>query len=295
VTLNHSQICRLAAQREEAIQKGEAEKVSELDREPQVKLGWKVVQMVRRALFSDRANQLRQVKADNVQRKAVVVDIDQLRAQLTRRQAEEAARQREHDEKKWIEVVEAAFRGKGLVHREATLKRWRYLVTRQVPDVANARVYWEQDQWDPDAKAWRETRKTIEWETAQVARAAAAVEEWRRKHPVVALALRTGLKKPPADLQRLEQTHAESIRFLDGSQRRLAELERTWSTNRPAYERKLELEGKEITLAKRYMGVIDTHSEHFRKIWQNEDQDRRQAKLREKRRGRDRRRGGWSR
>ena len=50
-----------------------------------------------------------------------------------------------------------------------------------------------------DAKAWRETRKTIEWDTGQVAKAAAAIEEWRRQHPVQALALRTGLKKPPAD------------------------------------------------------------------------------------------------
>src|SRR5436305_12338498 len=47
-----------------------------------------------------------------------------------------------------------------------------------------------------------------------------------------ALALRTGLKKPRADLQRREQTHAECVRFLKGSQRRLAELERTWSTRR---------------------------------------------------------------
>ena len=38
----------LAAQREEAIQKGQVEKAAELDREPQVKLGWKVVQMERR-------------------------------------------------------------------------------------------------------------------------------------------------------------------------------------------------------------------------------------------------------
>jgi hypothetical protein len=198
------------------------------------------------------------VKADNLQRKGAVLDIGQLRAQLTKRQEEEAARQREHEDKKWIEVVEAAFRGKGPLHREATLNRWRYLATREVPAVENARAYWEQDQWDPDAKAWRETRKTIEWETGQVVRAAAAaIEEWRQKHPIQALALRTGLKKAPADLQRLEQTHAKSIRFLEGSHRRLAELERAWSAARPAYERKLELESKEITLAKRYMGVID--------------------------------------
>ena len=30
---------------------------------------------------------------------------------------------------------------------------------------------------DPDAKAWRETLKAIEWETAQVAKNAEAIEE----------------------------------------------------------------------------------------------------------------------
>jgi len=93
--------------------------------------------------------------------------------------------------------------------------------------------------------------RSPQWETGQVARGAAAIEEWHRKHPVQALAIRPGLKKSPADLQRLEQTHAESIRFLQGSQRRLAELERTWAVNRPTYERKLELEGEEVVEAKR--------------------------------------------
>jgi hypothetical protein len=89
-------------------QKGAVEKVAELDREPQVKLGWKVVQMVRRALFSDRANQLRQVQADNIQRRAAAVDIDQLRVQLARRQEEGAARRREADQKKLLERSRSA-------------------------------------------------------------------------------------------------------------------------------------------------------------------------------------------
>ena len=284
----------LAAQREEALQKGEVEKAAELDREPQVKLGWKVVQMVRRALFSDRANQLHQVQADNTQRQAAVVDIGQLRAQLTQRQEEEAARQRQAEQKKRIEEVEAIFRGQGPLNREAILKRWRYLATREVPDVANARAYWEQDQWDADAKAWRETRKTIEWETGQVARSAAAIEEWRRKHPVQALALRTGLKKPPADLQRLEQTHAETVRFLEGSQRRFAELEQAWPKKRLVYQQQLEREGEEIRKAKRCLGVIDAHPEHFQEFWKQENQAG-HKRAHSQHRSRDRDRDGWSR
>ena len=256
----------LAAQREEAIQKGDVEKAAELDRQPQVKLGWKVVQMERRGATSDRGNQLRQVKTENSQRQAAVVDIGQLRAQLVQRQQEEAARKREAEQKKQIEEVEAVFRGQGPINREAILKRWRYLAGKEVPDIENARAYWEQDQWDPDAKAWRETRKTIEWETGQVARSAAAIEEWRRKHPVQALALRSGLKKPPADLQRLEQTHAETVHFLEGSQRRLAELEQAWPKKRLAYQQQLEREGEEIRKAKRFLGVIEANPDHFQKF-----------------------------
>jgi hypothetical protein len=133
----------LAAQREEAIQKGQAEKAAELNREPEVKLGWKVVQMERRGEASDRGGQLRQVRADNTQRQAAVVDIGQLRAQLTQRQEEEATRRWEAEQKRVLEEVEAVFRGKGTLHRETMLKRWRYLATREVPEVENARAYWE--------------------------------------------------------------------------------------------------------------------------------------------------------
>jgi MobA/MobL family len=285
----------LTVQREEAVQKGQADKAAELDREPQVKLGWKVVQMERRGASSDRGNQLRQVQADNTQRQVAVLDIGQLRAQLAQRQAEETARHRETEQKKRIEEVEDVFRGQGPLNREAILKRWRYLATREIPDVTNARAYWEQDQWDADAKAWRETLKTIEWETGQVARAAAAIEEWHRKHPVQSLAIRTGLKKPPADLRRLEQTHSESTRFLEGSQRRVAALERTWSANKPAYERKLELEGKEIIQAKKFLGVIDSNKDHFQTFWLCEEQAV-HKRVQKQRRGRDHQhRGGWSR
>jgi hypothetical protein len=57
---------------------------------------------------SDRSAKSRQT---NVQRKAAVVDIDQIRTQLTRRQAEDAAPPARAREKKWIEVVEAVFSG----------------------------------------------------------------------------------------------------------------------------------------------------------------------------------------
>jgi hypothetical protein len=163
---------RLAAQREEALQKGDQQKATELDRAPQVKLGWKVVQMERRGDFSDRGDQLRAVNAQNVQRQAVVLDIGQLRTQLAKRQEEATARRRQAEQKKILGQVEQAFRGQSKMGQEAILNRWRYLAGKQIPEVENARAIWEQDPVNPDAKAWgkpgaRSIGKASRWRRAR--------------------------------------------------------------------------------------------------------------------------------
>ena len=146
------------------------------------------------------------------------------------------------------------FRGQDLSTGRPHLKRWRYLATRDVPDIDNARALWEHDEWDPDAKAWRETVKTIEWETNQAAKGAQAIDGWHRSHSLQSVAIRMGLKKPPADLERLEQTYGENCAFLEGSQQRLQEIEQGGPQKRLVYQRKLEREGEEILKAKRYVG-----------------------------------------
>lgn len=285
----------LAVQREEAIQKGESEKVAELDRAPQVKLGWRVIQMERRGVASDRGNQLRQVQAENVQRKAAVIDIGQLRSQLAQRQQGEDARRRETEQNKLLEEVEGAFRGQSPTKREATLRHWRDLAGREIPQVENARVLWEQDQWDSDAKAWRETRTAIDRESQRVVQIARDIETWRRSHAVQSFGLRMGLLQKPGDLERLEQEHANSVRFLEGSQRRLKELEQAWFNNRGVYQQKLERQGDEIRQARRFLGVMEKNRDHFRNLWQREDRSFLHDLERNQRRDRDRGRGGRSR
>jgi len=284
----------LAAQREEAIEKGDQQKAAELDRAPQVKLGWKVVQMERRGDFSDRGEQLRAVKAENVQRQAVVLDIGQLRMQLAKRQEEAAARRLKAEQKKILGQVEQAFRGQSKRGQETILNRWRYLASKQIPEVANARAIWEQDPIDPDAKAWRETQSTIEWESQQVAQSAQAVTDWHRAHVVQSFLVRTGLMKPPGGLQQLEQQHGSTARFLEGSQRRLQELEQAWSKKgRVVYQQQLEREGGEIVAARRQLQVVEQNREHFQQVWEREDQNFRQE--RQHGQERDRGRGGLSR
>lgn len=289
----------LAAQREEAIQKGDEQKAAELDRAPQVKLGWKVVQMERRGEASDRGNQLREVGQENRTRQAVVMDIGQLRAQLTRRQAEEEARRQEAEQKKLLAEVEAEFIGKGPLNRESILSRWRHLASRSIPEVRNARTLWERDEHDPDAKAWRATKGAIETYTDDLSRAAGAINRWYEAHPVQAALLWAGLKKNPADLQQLEQQQAGTAKFLEASQKRLQEHEENWATKkRMQYQQQLEREGEGIRSARRTLEIIDKHSDHFGQLWQREEQ-RFKRELRQQERERDQRRsrngGGWSR
>jgi hypothetical protein len=147
----------LAAQREEAIQQGQVEKAAELDRAPQAKLGWKVIQMVRRAsppiaAISSARCSLRMPSAGQWSSISASSEINLPDVRRKRLSGGGKASRGNFWRKS-----RAVFRGQGPIHREATLNRLRYLATREVPDVENARALWERDQWDPDGKAWRET------------------------------------------------------------------------------------------------------------------------------------------
>jgi hypothetical protein len=278
----------LATQREEALQKGDERKAAELDRAPQVKLGWKVVQMERRGATSDRGNQLRDVQAKNRTRQAVVFDIAQLRDQLARRQAEEAARRQEAEQKKLLSEIETEFVGKSPMMRVSILRRWEYVAGREIPDPRNARALWERDQNDPDARAWRATREAIQSYTEDAARAAGAIKRWYEAHPIQALLLSAKLKKKPAVLHQLERRHADTLKFLDGSQQRLQEHEETWATRkRLQYQQQLEREGEEMRKARKYLGVVEVNRQHFEKVWDREEQAFKKA-ARERGRSRDR-------
>jgi hypothetical protein len=80
-------------------------------RAPQVKLGWKVIQMERHGIASDRGKQLREVKTENAQRLAAVIDIGQLRDQFARRIEQEVRERQVSAQKKLIVKVESAFQG----------------------------------------------------------------------------------------------------------------------------------------------------------------------------------------
>src|SRR5690606_27709256 len=142
--------------------------------------------------------------------------------------AEEAARLRDAEEKKLLAEVEAEFIGKGALGRDSILSRWRHLASRSIPDIRNARSLWERDERDPEANAWRATRSAIEAYTGDLSRAAGAINRWYEAHPVQAALLWAGLKKKPADLRQLEHQHADRVKFLEASQRRLQEHEENW-------------------------------------------------------------------
>jgi len=277
----------LAAQRDEAARKNEPEKVAELDRAPQVKLGWKVVQMERRGEPSDRGDQLRQVKVGNGQRKAVMLDIGQLRDKLAQR--------KEADRKTVFSCIEEAFRGQPRSNQQSILEYWRSTAAQEIPKVENARALWEQDSSDRDAKAWREASRTVGWETKQVDKAAQAVQNWHREHPVKSLVIRTRLQKRPADLQWLEEEHAKNVRFLESNQKTLAGLEQAWREKQPQYEQKIERDSRYIEKIRGYLKSIEGNPQQFKKICQREDQAFREKAQQREHPRRDRDRGGRSR
>ena len=265
----------LADQREEAQRNHEPERAAELDREPQIKLGWKVVQMERRGEPSDRADQFHSGRADNDERRGVVIDISDLRDQLAERE-QEAARQRELDR------VEEFFKGSYHKTQESTLAGWRYLAGQEVPEIENAREIWENDRWEPGAQAWRETSRTVEWQTEAVNKTAKAVEKWHDDHPIRSFLIDKGLQEKPAALESLEQEHSQAERFLQGSQKTLDKLEHTWSARQPAYEQKLEKEGRQIEEARENLKVIKENPDHFKEFLDHEHnqfQERLQQKM----------------
>jgi len=256
----------LADQRDEATRNGLSEKAAELDREPQIKLGWKVVQMERRGEPSDRAAQFHKGETDNEERQGTVVDISQYREQLAQREKEEeaAARERERDR------VEDLFRGKSHDGIDQILQGWRIWAQEEIPDIKNSREIWENDPREQDAKAWRETTHTLEWQTELLAKKAHAVEDWHDDHSIRSFLIDKGLQDKPPALETLEQEHSQLKQFVTSSQEHLDKLEQSWSDRQPEYEQKLENEGRQIEEARENLKVIEGNPEHFKEVFERE-------------------------
>ena len=256
----------LAVQREEAARQGLPEKVAELDREPQIKLGWKVVQMGRRGEPSDRAAQFHKGKADNAERQGAVVDISRFREQLAQREekAKAAARQQELDR------VESLFKGKSYDGINQMLQDWRSLAKQEVPDVRNAREIWENEPSNLESKAWRETSRSEEVKADQVRRTENRIEHWIEHHPIKAFLMRSGLKNRPPELQALDQELSQARRFLESTRQLLEKMEKNWNLKRPQYEQSLLKHGKEIEEARVNLKTIGRNPEHFKAFFDRE-------------------------
>jgi len=256
----------LAEQRDEAARVGLPEKAEKLDREPQIKLGWKVVQMERRGEPSDRAAQFHKGKTDNDERRGTVVDISQFREQLAQREKEEeaAARERERDR------VEDLFKGKSHNGIDQMLQGWRLWAQEEIPDIKNSREIWESELYNPDAKAWRETSRTAEWETEKVSRTERAVQDWYQQHPIKSFMMRSGLQNKPPALESLEQELSQAKQFLAGSLNSLEKMEQNWNLKRPEYDQSLVKDGEKIVEARANLKPIDENPEHFKTVFDRE-------------------------
>ncbi len=234
--------------------------------------------MERRGEPSDRADEFHRGKEDNDERRGVVIDISDLRDQLAQREEEarEATRQREQD------CVEGLFQGNSYDKQESILRSWVELSDREIPDLGRAREIWEQDPGNRDAKAWRETSHTLEWETELLAKTANAEKNWHDHHPIRSFLIDKGLQDKPPTLESLEQEHSQMKHFVASSQEHLDKLEHSWSPRQPEYEQKLEKEGRQIEEVRENLKVIEGNPEYFKEVFtreHNQFQERIQAKM----------------
>ena len=187
---------------------GPAEKAAELDREPQVKLGWKVVQMERRGVSSDRGNQLRQVRADNAQqarpgRRYRPAPGPAHSAPRGRGGPPPGSRAEEvlEEQKRVLEEVEAVFRGQGTAPSGNHAQK---MAVSGHPGSSGGH-----ERAGPVGAGPEGSRRQCLARNAQDDRMGGRPGRPERRGdrgvaaeaPVQALAVRTGLKKPSADLR----------------------------------------------------------------------------------------------
>jgi len=178
--------------------------------------------------------------------------------------------------------VEGLFQGKSYDKQESILRSWVELSDREIPDLGRAREIWEQDPGDRDAKAWRETSHTLEWETELLAKTANAEKDWHDHHPIRSFLIDKRLQDKPPALESLEQEHSQMKHFVASSQEHLDKLEHSWSARQPEYEQKLENEGRQIEEARENLKVIEANPEYFKEVFtreHNQFQERIQQKL----------------
>ncbi len=288
----------LERQRTEAREQGDGQEWAKLDREPQIKLGWKVVAMERRGIKTDRGQQLRQVQADNYERRAVVVNIDEWRNQQERarqqqieaQRRQEAERQRQAEQQAKIQAMLEALRGKSRYGQEAVISNWRNWANAPVPNVKESRQLWEKDPYDVDARAWREARQTVSQCAATVVHYDREIARWHEQHRVQSRLWRYGARTTPRELELLSDNRNRSAQRLRESQKALEVRNQVWEQKRPEYEEQLCQQGESVRQAQEYLQILEQNKEHFDRFRVREAQkvEQQREKERQRVRGHDR-------
>ncbi len=272
----------LARQRADTERRHQPEQREALQRTPQIKLGWKVVAMERRGIPTDRGRQLRQIQADNEQRRATVIEITTLRQQQRDQQAaqqqqererqrrqqeeqrrQEAERQQQAERQKQIQAVEEQLRGKSRHLQEVVIGNWRNSANAGIPKVAEARRLWEQDPYNPDARAWRTARDTVGQHAATVAQYDREIADWHKRHSLQSRLLSYGVRSMPRELQQLTEERRRSAQHLQESQNTFQHWNRAWDERQAEYEAHLRWRGDSVRQAQEYLKTLEQNKEHF--------------------------------
>ena len=264
----------LEKQKEAAELRGDAKKVIEFNRAPQVKLGWKAAAMERRGVKTYRGDSLRVVKAENKQRQAELISIETLRPQFERQKALEG------DFKQAVARLRVFPTKDG---RLGQVRQWAH--TAQMPIPTDARAAWEKSAVDVDAIGWRMASQEFARATKRFESAAKAVVDWVKAHPIRVKA--TGILGAPPKLRILEDEHYQADRALRSAKDELERMEHRWLAVRPDMEAQILRSADAIRDARRYTEALMEFRDRLA-VMLDRDEAAREENYREKQRSHNR-------
>lgn len=213
----------LEKQKQAAEKAGDRSKVIEFSRAPQTKLGWKAAAMERRGVKTYRGDHIRKVKAENQERKAALIEIDEARKAVHERR-EQLAGFYQQAEKELRDLWGVNRPSKAVVQN--VVARWRR-DAENAPNRTAVQLSWEKDPHREAPNEWRRLKRELPAFAARRDGAASAMEDLvkgigsLRKKLIV-----TGVMKRPPKLDFYEKEFRDASAGYDLAAKRIEALEK---------------------------------------------------------------------
>jgi ATP-dependent exoDNAse (exonuclease V) alpha subunit len=274
----------LAAQKEEALTAGDIIRSAELDRAPQTKLGWKASAMERRGVETERGQQLREVKRENMERRGILERLHTLKESIQNLWAKVVGPSPKREGDRFEEIAEK-FKGMGAY---ATMAQLGQMESAARAEPRAARQIFESDGRNKDAVELRELQQLEQRNQGRATQLEWMMKEYRIKHP-----LQSALGPAPfvgRELKGLESEWKQAQQVRQDIAGKIGEIEKRWAkVHRPAYEAQAKQERVAIQEAQGRWNQVKGFTDRLLARAKEHDAARskeRQAKMRGKERDR---------